>query len=369
MTDFFPIKVVHEVTTIKYRATGSPTWLESTLPFTGPWLPQPIKCLALKTGNTVFAVSAAYNACANLDYLAGLTTYLGGNNHSPYSALNHPSGDIYVGGYANRVLRYNPKLRWSMTSAKSSSKVPSDMNKPNPYFIQMPAPLLHYRHGLAHDANRLVWIGGNTTRQSPGYGNVMWYNPRDGSAGYMFPGWAATGTMFRNLCAANNGARICVSDNAGNIWIINAATKTVDPVPIIPVAGSKTYMIGVANDIVFGIVIAPGPTYKVIRFSLSNKQILTLQDLGVPGTPFGFGDNQYSRMNYKLEKGPDGYIWMFVGNALYRVDPTTCVFNKILDTNYAKLKFAQNNVDLLLYSIDGTTDFKYIPGILEEISN
>jgi hypothetical protein len=197
----------------------------------------------------------------------------------------------------------------------------------------------------------------------------MWYNPRDGSAGYMFPGWAATGTMFRNLCAANNGARICVSDNAGNIWIINAATKTVDPVPIIPVAGSKTYMIGVANDIVFGIVIAPGPTYKVIRFSLSNKQILTLQDLGVPGTPFGFGDNQYSRMNYKLEKGPDGYIWMFVGNALYRVDPTTCVFNKILDTNYAKLKFAQNNVDLLLYSIDGTTDFKYIPGILEEISN
>ena len=128
-------------------------------------------------------------------------------------------------------------------------------------------------------------------------------------------------------------------------------------------------MIEGENDIVFGIVIAPGPTYKVIRFRPSTKQILTLQDLGVSGTPFGFGDNQYSRINYKLEKGPDGYIWMFVGNSLYRVDPTTCVFSKVLDTNYAKLMFAQNNVDLLLYSIDGTTDFKYIPGILEAVAN
>jgi hypothetical protein len=128
-------------------------------------------------------------------------------------------------------------------------------------------------------------------------------------------------------------------------------------------------MIEVADDIVFGIVIASGPTYKVIRFRPSNKQILTLQNLGVSGTPFGFGDNQYSRMNYKLEKGPDGYIWMFVDNSLYRVDPTTCVFSKVVDTNYAKLKFASNNVNLLLYGINGTTDFKYIPGILEAVSD
>jgi hypothetical protein len=368
MTDFFPIKGIHEFTAIKYRRTRASTWRNSTLSFTGPWIPQPIQCVGLRAGNNVFAVSAGYNACTNLDYLADLTTYLGGNNHSPYSALNHPSGDIYVGGYANRVMRYNPHLPWTLTSANSSPKMPSDMNKPNPYFIQMPAPILHYRHGLAYDAKWLVWIGGNTTRQNPNYGNVMWYNPTNGSTGYMFPGWAATGTYFSSLCTAKNGARICVSDNAGNIWIVDAAAKTVDPVPLIPVANSKTYMIEVEYDTVFGIVFAPGPTYKVIRFRPSTKQILTLQDLGVTGTPFGFGDGQYSRMNYKLEKGPDGYIWMFVSNSLYRIDPTTCVFSKVLDTNYAKLKFASNNVDLLLYS-SGTTNFRYIPGILEAGSN
>jgi hypothetical protein len=123
----------------------------------------------------------------------------------------------------------------------------------------------------------------------------------------------------------------------------------------------------VANDVVLGIVLSDSGN-KVLRFKPSTKQVLTLQDLAVPGTPFGFADNLYDRMNYRLEKGPDGYVWMFVGDSLYRVHPTTGVFAKVLNTEHGQLKFAANNVDLLIYHIKDTTDFKYIPDILERIS-
>ena len=296
-------------------------------------------------------------------------TYLGANCFSPYEAIRHPSGDIYVCGYANKVMRYNPLLPWTLSSASSTPRLPSDRTKPNPYFIKMSGDLYHYRQWMDYDANGIVWVGGNTTRGNPDYGNVMWYNPHDGSVGYLFPGWKIKGTLFRNLCAANHRKRLCVSDNAGNIWIIDADRKKVDPAPIVPLPGvrSKTYMVEARDDQVFGIVFGSDSVYKVIKFKPSTKQVLYLQDVPVPGIPFGFGDNKYDRMNYKLELGPDGYIWMFVGNTLYQVDPDTCAFNKVVDTPKAKLKFSPNNVDLMLYYNNGGTDFKYIPGLMQPV--
>ncbi len=377
-TDLLPIKSIHEFSTLRYHQvwTGAnhtpinplPPWKTATANFTGSWISQTICCVVPKFRHSVFMVTDGYNASLNLDYALKASAYLGANNLSPYAAMRHPSGEIYIGGYSNRVLRYDPTQPWSLTSATATPTVPSDPKRANPYPIKMPTPLLHYRHGLDYDADGVVWIGGNTTRDNPDYGNVMWYKPGDGTSGYLFPGWQKAGTKFANLCAASRRSRICVSDNLGNIWIINASTKTVDPTPIVPVAGgSKTYMIEVKNDLVFGIVISASGN-KVIRFRPSTKEVLTIKDLEVSGTPFGFGDNQYSRMKYKLEMGPDGYVWMFVGDSLYRVDPNICGFTKVMDIPHAKLKFAPNNVDLLLYSINGTTDFKYIPGILEKIS-
>jgi hypothetical protein len=367
-TNLFPIKDIHEYSAVKYRQVGASTWNESSINYPGPWVPQIVKCVTPGTGNNnIFAFSEGYNAAINLNYVIPAPSYLGANNFSPYRSMQHPSGEIYVGGYSDKVFRYDPARPWTLNSSNSAPRLPSDPTKPNPYFIKMSPVQLHYRHGLAYSYDGTVWIGGNTTRDNPNYGNVMWYNTNDGSTGYMFPEWATSGTYFSNLCATNNLLRICVSDNKDNIWIIDAATKLVDPVPINPMGNgsSKTYMIEVENDILFGIVFSAAGN-KVIRFKPSTKQVLTLQDLGVSGAPFGFGDNQYDRMDWKLELGPDGYIWMFVGDSLYRVNPTTCLFTKVLDTPCSKLKFASNHTDLLLYC-DGKTDFKYIPGILQAV--
>jgi hypothetical protein len=288
--------------------------------------------------------------------------------------MQHPSGEVYGGGYPNAVFRYDPTLPWTLTNANAAPTLPSDANRPNPYFIKLTTPLTHYRHCMDYDGHGVVWIGGMTYRNQSGtstfdIGTVIWYDPSDGStsSGSMFPSWATSpGVKFGNLCAANNRSQICVSDNAGNIWIVDAATKAVDPNPIVHGIGGRTYMIEVQPDVVLGIVIS-GTTYKVVRFKPSTKEILTLQDLGVSGIPFGWSDGEANRKNYKLELGPDGYVWMFVGASLYRINPTTCAFTKVLDASFANLKFAPNNVDLLLY-FDGTTNFKYIPGILQAVS-
>ena len=370
-TNLFPIKTIHEFSIVGYRRSNTGDFTYSQVAFTGPWTAQILNAILPISGNNIFGLSGGYNAAVNLLYTSPSTTYIGAQQLSPYAAMRHPSGEIYGAGYTNLLFRYNPLYGWTLTNTNSMPKsgAPDPNWAVNPYFISMGStPQLHYRSCLDYDANGLVWVGGNTTRLSNDYGDVMWYNPVDGSTGYMFPSWAASKTLFRNLCAAKNRSLICVSDNNDNIWIINASAKKVDPVPINPIRnkGSKTYMIEVENDIVFGIVLSASGN-KVIRFRPSNKQVLTLQDLGVSGTPFGFADNYYSRMNYKLELGPDGYVWIFVGNSLYRVHPKTCVFTKVMDTTHAKLKFASNNRDLLLYDIDGTTSFKYIPGILEEL--
>jgi len=361
MTDFFPIKGIHEFTAIKYRSTGSPTWLESNLSFTGPWLPQVTTTVQPLSDNNIFGATYGYNAVFNLDYKAPATTYLGPSLFSPYESLKHSSGEIYIGGYADKVFRYDPAKPWTLATTNNSEHLPTDSNKPNPYFIQMPGDTYHYRHWLDYDVNGIVWIGGNTTRgttANPDYGNVMWYDPANGDTGYMFPGWKSmtSSVMFRNLAAAANRSKIVVSANNGFLYVINAATKTIDGTYNL---GEYAYMADVD-----GKVVGVTPGGNIFKFNpITRSMIVAPKSIGVSGTPFGFGNNRYSRMNYKLEKGPDNFLWMFVGDTLYRINPDTLVFNKVMDTTYAKLKFAANNTDLLLYG--NGTDFKYIPGILE----
>ena len=361
MTDFFPIKGIHEFTAIKHRSTGSPTWLESNLSFTGPWVPRVTTTVQPLSDNNIFGATYGYNAVFNLDYKAPATTYLGPSLFSPYESLKHSSGEIYIGGYADKVFRYDPAKPWTLATTNNSEHLPTDSNKPNPYFIQMPGDTYHYRHWLDYDVNGIVWIGGNTTRgttANPDYGNVMWYDPANGDTGYMFPGWKSmtSSVMFRNLAAAANRSKIVVSANNGFLYVINAATKTIDGTYNL---GEYAYMADVD-----GKVVGVTPGGNIFKFNpITRSMIVAPKSIGVSGTPFGFGNNRYSRMNYKLEKGPDNFLWMFVGDTLYRINPDTLVFNKVMDTTYAKLKFAANNTDLLLYG--NGTDFKYIPGILE----
>ena len=348
LTELVPITDLQEYTKISWRISGG-VWQETAeFAYTSPWEQQTTKDIVPLSGTEMFCIVDGCGGAFKIDYAAPLITYLGLQVCSPYTVLKDGTGEIYIGAYSNVILRYDPDSPWTMTAVDDDMYLPTDEGKPNPYRIYKPsAPLLHYRHGLDYDANGLIWIGGNTTRRTPNFGDVMWYNPANGDTGPVFPGWEAAGTQFRNLCAANNRSLVCVSDNIGNIWIVNAATQEVDPTPIRPTAGnSKTYMIEVSTNLVFGIVFESG-TYKTITFNPSTKAILTLNTITASGTPFGFGDNEYARMNYRLILGPDGLPWFYIGSALYKYDTATNSMTKVADGTYGKMRLAANGTDLL----------------------
>jgi hypothetical protein len=374
----FPIKDIYEQSILSYQVVGAGSWNTSTISFTGPWTSNFLHCVAPNIGTSVWGMTDSYFATVNLDYSSVTTTYLGAHILSPYGVMKHSSGEIYCGGYSNRVWRWDPTRAWTLTKANGTPTLPSDASRPNPYFMVLTTPLTHYRNRLDYDANGLVWIGGNTTRNQGGsstfdIGSVMWYDPIDGStsSGSLFPTWATTpGVKLGDLCAAANRSKICISDNGGNIYLIDAATKTVDPIPIVPWASNigRWYMIEVANDVVLGVFINADASgvYKVCRFQPSTKTVLTAaQDLGVAGTPFGWTDGEANRKYYKLELGPDGYVWMFVGNYLCRINPTTCAFTNVLTaSHFNQIKFAPNGKDVLLYGYD--TNFEYYAGLLDK---
>ena len=378
-TDLFPIKSIHEYSQFKYKLHSVGEWTETVaLLFTENWTALAAHDLIPRVNRTAFFLSGGYNAAVNLAYNGGATpTYLGAQIIGTYAVIKAPSGLIYYCGYANRFAVYNPELPWTLTNANATPVGPGDgdawTNRPNPFLLKLAVtPQLHYRTCLDYDANGLIWQGGTTTRVTPAdYGNVMWYDPSDHSAGYVFDDWATqepTPGKFGDLCAALSRSKICVSDQLGNIWIVDAATKAVDPVPIVPVEGEtgRTYMVEVSNDLVLGVYV--GSVNKIFTFKPSTKALVSGPGDLPAGAPFGWTDGSYNRLEYKLELGPDNYGWMYVGNTLYRINPATLVFSSIDATGgYAKIKFVNGNRDLLWYGYNTTV--KYYPDIFSRIDN
>lgn len=348
--DLIPLKDLTEVSKFNWRVAEGEWQTTSEHPYTGIWEQQITQDMVPLSGTEMFCTTYGYGPVYKLDYDVPSLTYLGPQCFSPYYAMKHSSGEIYICGYAGLVTRYDPTKEYTLTTGQMTPRYPDPLN-PNPYSIYKLRPdgeVLHYWHKMDYDANDLVWIGGNTTRKTVDWGDVFWYDPDDGSYGYMFPSWKDA-TQFRYLCAANNRSLICVSDSVGNIWIINTAAKTVDPVPIRPtVEDSKTYMIELSTNLVFGIVYV-GSSYKVITFNPSTKVVQSLQDLTISGVPFGFPYNHYSRMDYHIILGPEGTPWLFIGNSLFEYNIASSSFSKVGDFSYGKLKVAANGTDVIAY--------------------
>jgi hypothetical protein len=379
-TDLFPIKSVHEYSKFLYKLHSAEEWTSTPeLAFTENWTAMAVHDVVSRPGSNIVFLSAGYNAAVLLPYVAAVPTYLGSQIIGSYAILEAPSGLIYYCGYSNQFAVYNPDEPWTLTNANGDPVGPADgdawTSRPNPYLIKMDvAPLLHYRTCLDYDANGLIWQGGTTTRLGTNidFGNVMWYDPSDSSTGYVFDSWETTeptAVKFGYLCAAVNRTKICASDHLGNIWIIDAATKTVGETPIRPVdADGRNFMVEVAPDVVVGIYMtATASESRIYRFQPSTGTILTVaQELGVAGQPFGWTSSEENRFFWKPKLGPDGYVWMYVGNTLYRVHPATLAFSSIDATGtYGKITFTNGGRDLLWYGYN--TSVKYYPNIFARV--
>lgn len=377
-----PIPVTQNYSRIGYKivGAGSYTYVNSAT-FTD-YMSEPITNLAFTDPSKILGICYQYFTGSLVNLGTGSIEGLSGPILSCYGTFNHSSGEIYFMGYSNIILRYDPTQAWDLVNSTSTPCLPGDATS-NPYYILLQSPTVHYRTFGAEDCNGLMWFGGNTTRVSPAnYGVVCWYDPADGSGANVWGGGTPPnyGQDVHSLISANNGTVIVFSDNLGNIWFIDSATKTLDETPLIPIADTEcsTIMVEIFPDIILGIVMGTGFN-KVIKFEASTKEILYLEDYPVVGEPFGFPGTIES--NYKvtrLIKGPDGYAWIVSGHSatkLYRINPFTCAFTEIASTgNYSegRLAFDSNTGDLLNYGHYDTTTYQTLykwPLMLHKVTN
>ena len=321
----------------------------STLDYTGPWYDLAVNTVVPHSGESEF-----YGIGESItDYNYGNETkdyvYMR-NLPSVYHSMKVPASasplnteEVYISGYANQFWRWNPSEPWSTSNPKALS-FPEHMN---------------YRVFADYDAEGKIWLGGNMCGATAGcvdYGSVAWYDPETEQKGEMFQGvWTGgnppatgNGIKYTNLAMSNNRTKVVVSSNDGKLTVINALTKTIEGTYNL---GKKAFMVEVDNDRVLGITKDGDPSQAFLFRPSTRTMITSPQAIGVSGQTFGSADGSSARRGFKLEKGPDGYAWLFVDKKIYRVHPTTLAFEHIAtdsgDSN--KLIWAENKKDLLLY--------------------
>lgn len=356
-----PLPSSQEYSKIGYREGGEGDWSYSQKTFTGPWLSFTAGPLVHSSGRAVrLTTDGDYGPVVNVSYATPAITAVGYSRHSPYGALKLPSGLVLFSGYSGATMLWDPTAVYTLHSGNSTPFDYGDPDAPNPYFLSIARSGIvhHYRFGMDYDADGKVWGGGNATRTlvNPGAGNVWWYDPADGSHGYVFdgtggkPDWDDSEVYFRSLCHALSRTKMVVAGNNNYLYVVNCADATIDGSYNL---GEYAYMIEVSNDVVLGVT----PGGNVFLFKPSDQTMITAPaSIGLSGyTPFGFVNTTYPRMKYKLELGPDGYAWMFFGSRLYKIHPTTLVPTLVrsFDSSYM-LKFLdtagnQSVYDLVLY--------------------
>lgn len=372
---YLPMEGTQEYSEIKFRhPVGLGPWTTVSVPYTGPWGESPNAAIIGISPTKVVSLS---NYLVVYDYVKNIKKVKGQTFISSYGIMRYdPTGEIYLLGYPKSTLRYDPTKPWTLVASNLKPYSPNDPNRPNPYKIAL-VDSGHYHFAADYDANGLVWIASNYTRTGSDYGVLVWYNPVDGTSGTV-PGLEARlklgAIKLRALVATNHRTKICVSGADGKIYVIDAATKTLEHTwtlrpglfdAIIEVADDNLLVVQAAiND-------ASGNVSRVTKLRISTGDILFDHPIGVAGWAFGAqGANSKQRYAWRLVKGPDDFGWMFVGDHLYRIDPKTGVFSKVCDMPYGKLVF--NGADLAIYGChakEHRNHFLYFPKILTRIGH
>lgn len=372
---YLPMEGTQEYSEIKFRhSVGLGSWTTVSVPYAGPWGEGPDEAVI---GISPTKVVSFNQYLVVYDYVKNNRIVKGQTFISPYGMMRYdPTGEIYLLGYSKSTLRYDPTKSWTLVASKLKPYTPNDPDRPNPYKIAL-VDSGHYHFAADYDANGLVWIASNYTRTGPDYGVLVWYNPVDGTSGTV-PALQARlkpgATKLRALVAANHRTKICVSGADGKIYVIDAATKTLEHTwtlrpdlfdAMIEVADDNLLVVQAAiND-------ASGKVSRATKLRISTGDILFDHPIGVPGWAFGArSGNSKHRYAWRLVKGPDNFGWMFVGDHLYRINPKTGVFSKVCDMPYGKVVF--NGTDFLIYGChakEKRNRLLYFPKILTRVGH
>ena len=354
----------HPSSVIRYRRAGSRDWTSKTITFTSlPVFPvKPSRVLPIAGANPLLIFGNGYLPAVKYDYKKRrVQEFLGFPQISPYSLLQADSG-YYICGYPSMQERYDPSLPWTLTGANFVIKGndPGDSHKTNPYRTK--AQYGKWNYFSTYSRNSTVWMAGPHRYTSTN--SLIWYNPANGSHGEILQA-----EPCRSLVAAHNRAKICWGGNADQIFVYDAATKKLERTIKIDsglATGGNVVMAPSDNEFVMAVVVdnrdRTGAAKKLVKVNIADGTTVWSKAMP-PGFPFGSPDQ--SKQNRQLIRGPDGYLWLFLGKSIYRVDA---------DGNFSAVTgdlgiigaLMFSGTDLLIYNCYSDNNLRVIYDILDK---
>jgi hypothetical protein len=321
---------------VRWRTIGQTNWQSVTVT---NFNIQPINIKRMYCGdnNRLFGFADFYGPVFWYNTADATMTTLGRPQFSLYDAL-FDGNMIYLSGYPDATLQYDTNLAWILTAMTTNQALS------NPSLISARFGKYHYYTTLGSDG--FVYIGAHHERDSTG-GEIGWYDPINRTNGSLRAPFL--NDDVRDVKPALGGTKLVYSSTSTNLFVFDVATKSIERT-IVPLPGiNMDKVVEVAPGIMFGATAS-----NIFKVNITNGSILYTNTIS--GVAFGSTISSY---DHRLVLGPDGCVWMFIGNTIYRINPTDGSLTKLVDIPAKSLLLKDG--DLYLF---GGTNLYRIQGVL-----
>jgi hypothetical protein len=306
--------------TIRWRKVGTDEW--QTVDVSGFRLqPVNIKRLYPWEGTKLIGFADFYGPIFSYDLSTSNAAILGRTQFSLYDGLLE-KGNIYFSGYPASTLQYDPSKPWALRRSTRTTSGPLA----NPH--QLPIGFGKYHYYSAFGADGFVYVAGHHERDSTG-GELGWCDPLTGARGSLREPFLTDDV--RDLKPALGASKLVYVSTKEKLFVFDVESKQVERTIVpIPGIGALDKVTEVAPGIIFG-----AASNRIYKVDIRTGSLLYSNAL--PG--LALGGSALPAYDRRLVLGPDGQVWMFISNSLYRIDPTDSSLTKILDAPAGNLLF------------------------------
>jgi hypothetical protein len=316
----------------------------------------PIKLLLPISSTNLALFAENYGPIVLYDPTSGNANILGVPNISFYDRLLAKDGKVYIAGYPSVLAVWDPSRDWNLPFG-ASDLYAATLNPRRIRYTQ--DGYAKYYYYIAEDAYGTIYFGGHHERDSIG-GSLAWYNPKTGEIGGLRTPFLEQDV--RDVVPAMGGevivySSVPVQEGAeGKLFVIDAKTKQVIKVIDPPEVSGHT---GQLIEAEYGTVIGGtgGLLYKV---DLRTGETLWVRQTS--GTLYGGLGGVSYRSQRRLIRGPDGYIWAYMGSDIYRFDPKNGDSEKIVTPGIVGRICFDSNGELWIFG-NGMTRIYRVRGL------
>lgn len=334
MDDGYPTSVRNYVT-VGYRTSPTTNWTYASVTNGFIFQPQKVKQIYQVSANEVLGFTDFYGPVFKFNLTSPATTFIGMPQYELHDGLVQEYGPIYLTGYTSSTLQYNPTNAWNLNGIVTPTSTNYNAHK-------LPFAFGKYHRFVQLGADGMLYIGVNHLRDSTG-GELAWYDPQNRTNGsnrssflnddvaHMIPALGATKMIYASY--ATDG-----STNA-KVFVFDVATKTIDRTfyPI-PGATQLDKIVEISPGVIFG---ASGTT--IFKADVLTGTVNYRTNFPKETLYLDWSSHEY---DHRLTLGPDGYVWLFGSNTLYRVNPTDGSYTNLVNTGGRTVNFVGRDIIL-----------------------